>query len=270
MPQNFIFEPVNFHTTPMFPSIRGIFPFIPSYLYYISLALQAICVIHCMRSGNQQKWIWLIVFLPYIGCIVYFFSEILPARNLGNWPSDIGSLLNPAGRIKRLENNLRFTDTFNNRVLLADAYLAAGLTDEAIELYTSSLTGAFTENEHVIKQLIAAYAAQRRYAELIPLAEKIRQFPSFARSGTQIQYARALEYTGDSEGAEREFKKMKARFSAFEARYQYGMFLVRASRDEEARQVFADIAAEAPHLSSREKRYNRAWIIKAKEELKRA
>lgn len=254
----------------MFPSIRGIFPFVPGYFYYISLALQAICVIHCLRSSNQQRWIWAIIFLPYIGCILYFFSEILPGMNLRNGGFDIGALLNPAGRIKRLENNLRFTDTFNNRVLLADAYLAAGRTDEAIELYTSSLTGAFTENEYVIKQLIAAYAVQRRYAELIPLAEKIRHLPTFARSGTQIQYARALEYMGDSEGAEREFKKMKGRFSAFEARYQYGMFLVRAGREGEARQVFADIAAEAPHLSSRERRYNRAWIIKAKEELKRA
>src|ERR1700744_3568308 len=255
----------------MIPSIRGIFPFIPGYMYYISLALQAICVIHCLRRGGaQQRWIWAIIFLPYIGCLLYFFSEILPGRNLGTPQFDIGALLNPAGRIKRLENNLRFSDTFNNRVLLADAYLVAGRTDEAIELYTSSLTGAFTENEHVIKQLIAAYASQQRYAELIPLAEKIRHFPAFSRSVAQIQYARALEYTGDSVGAEREFKKMKARFSAFEARYQYGMFLVRAGREEEARQVFADIAAEAPHLRSRERRYNRAWIIKAKEELKRA
>jgi hypothetical protein len=122
----------------------------------------------------------------------------------------------------------------------------------------------------VIKQLVAAYAEQQRYEELIPLAEKIRHLPEFARSRAQIQYARALEFTGDGQGAEREFKKMKARFSAFEARYQYGMFLLRAGREEEARHVFADIAEEAPHLSSRERRYNRTWILKAKEELKRA
>jgi hypothetical protein len=254
----------------MFPSIRGIFPFIPGYFYYISLVLQAICVIHCIRRGNQQRWIWVIVFLPYIGCIAYFFSEILTSRDLGNVQYGIGSLLNPAGRISRLENNLRFSDTFNNRVMLADAYLAKGRTNEAIELYKSSLTGAFTENEHVIKQLVAAYAEQQRYEELIPLAEKIRHLPEFARSRAQIQYARALEFTGDAQGAEREFKKMKARFSAFEARYQYGMFLLRAGRGEEARHVFADIAEEAPHLSSRERRYNHTWILKAKEELKRA
>jgi hypothetical protein len=244
--------------------------FFPSYFYFISIALQAICVIHCIRKSNQQRWIFIIIFLPLIGCLAYFFSEIVTARDLGSIQTGLGTMINPTGRIRQLEDNLRFTDTFNNRVMLADAYLAIGRTDEAIELYTSSLTGAFTENEYVIKQLIAAYFIQQRYEELIPLAEKIYKYPEFARSKAQLQYACALSYTGDSQGAEREFKKMKARFSAFEARYQYGLFLLQAGRGEEARTIFRDITDEAPHLSGRERRFNRAWILKAKEELKRA
>jgi hypothetical protein len=250
--------------------MNRLFPFVPGYFYYISIALQVICVLHCLRKGTQQRWIWIIVFLPFIGSIAYFFTEILSGRELGNLQSGIGSLLNPAGRISRLENNLRFTDTFNNRVMLADAYLAVGRTEEAIELYTSSLTGAFTENEYVISQLIAAYFKQGRYEELIPLAEKIYQRPEFARSRAQLQYACALGYTGNRQGAEKEFKKMKARFSAFEARYQYGKFLQHDGREDEARLIFKDMAEEAPHLSARERRYNRVWILKAKEELKRA
>ena len=73
--------------------------------------------------------------------------------------------------------------------------------------------------------------------------------------------------TGNAQGAEQEFVKMKARFSNFEARYQYGLFLQRAGRESEARIVFEDIAGEASHLSSRERRDYRQWIIKAKDEL---
>jgi hypothetical protein len=244
--------------------------YFPSYFYLISIALQAICVIHCIRKNNQQKWIYLIIFLPLIGCVVYFFSEIVTGRDLGNLQTGLGSMLNPTGRIRRLEDNLRFTDTFNNRVMLADAYLAVGRTDEAIGLYTSSLTGAFTGNDYVIKQLISAYFIQQRYEELILLAKKIDKHPEFVRSKTNLQYACALSYTGDSQGAEREFKKMKTRFSAFEARYQYGLFLLRTGRNEEARNIFRDIADEARHLSARERRFNRPWILKAKEELNRA
>ncbi|MBS1665453.1 MAG: PLDc N-terminal domain-containing protein [Bacteroidetes bacterium] len=247
----------------------SVLSFFPHYFYYISIALQAICVIHCLRrGGNTQKWIWLIVFLPVIGSLAYLFTEIIHIRDLSGFQAGLGSLVNPAGRIKRLESNLKFSDTFNNRVMLADAYMLVGRVDEAIELYESSLTGAFTENEHVIKQLIAAYFQKGRYAEVLPLARKIYNRPQFSRSKEHIFYARALELTGDAAGAEREFIKMKSRFSNFEARYQYGLFLQRAGRENEARAVFEDIAGEASHLSSRERRDNHHWIAKAKEELR--
>jgi hypothetical protein len=234
--------------------------FFPSYLYVISIVLQVICVLHCLRNNNQQRWIYIIIFLPLVGCLIYFFSEIVNGRNLGDIQSGLGTILNPTGRIRRLENNLRFADTFNNRVMLADAYLGIGRVDEAIELYTSSLTGAFTENDYVFRQLIAAYFIKQRYADLIPLAKKIYNHPEFQRSRGHIQYACALGYIGDKEGAEREFKKLKA---------QYGLFLEKIGRTDEARHIFREMTDEARHLSPREKRSNRAWILKAKEELNR-
>jgi len=243
-------------------------PFLPPYFYYVSIVFQAICVIHCLRKGNQQRWIWLIVFLPFIGCIAYFFTEIVPANRVQGWQSGIGGLFGSVGRISRLENNLRFADTFNNRVMLADTYLAVGRTDEAIELYASSLTGAFTENEYVIKQLVRAYSEKQRYAEAIVMAKKLYGRPQFARSKEHVLYACALAYTGDGTAAEQEFLKMKGRFADFEARYQYGLFLRGMGREKEARHVFEDITGDAYHLSSRERRDNSAWIAKAREELK--
>lgn len=244
--------------------------FLPPSLYLVSIILQAICVIHCLAKGNQQRWIWIIIFLPVIGCVVYFFTEIVNANNARSLGMGLGGMVNPLGRIRRLENNLRFTDTFNNRVMLADAYLAVGRTDEAIELYASGLTGAFTENEYVIKQLIRAYFEKQRYAEVIAMARKLYGRPQFARSKEHVLYARALAYMGDQTAAEQEFMKMKARFADFEARYQYGSFLRGSGREKEARLVFEDITGEASHLSSRERRDNRAWIVRAKEELKKA
>jgi len=240
-----------------------------SYYYYIPIGLQAICAIHCMRKGNQQKWIWIIVCLPVVGSIAYIFSEIITGRNVGNVTSGVGSVFNPGGSVRKLEQQLRFADTFHNRVALADAYLASGNTKDAIDLYEKSLTGVFTENEHLIKQLILAYDKVGRYDDIIPLATKIYSSPQFARSKMHVLYALALEHAGKNEQAEKEFKLMDSRYANFEARFQYSLFLTRAGRHNDAKQLLDAIVDEGAHLSSRERRANSEWIGRAKDEAKK-
>ena len=244
-------------------------PFGNNYLYYIEIGLQVICAIHCMRRGTQGKWLWVIIFLPLVGCIIYIFSEMRPGRNLSASKIDIGAVINPSAKLKKLEDNLKFTDTFDNKIKLSDAYLAAGQTDKAIELYEKSLTGAFAENEHGIAQLATAYFQKERYPDTISSLKKIYNTHQFARSRTHILYAKALELVGDTVAAENEFKLMKGRYSNFEQRYEYGLFLERADRIEDAYALFEQMLDEAPHLSSMERKANRVWLSRAKEELKR-
>ena len=46
------------------------------------IAVQIAFAVHVIRTGRQIFWIFLIVFVPLIGCLVYFFAEIMP--ELGN------------------------------------------------------------------------------------------------------------------------------------------------------------------------------------------
>jgi hypothetical protein len=241
--------------------------FFEGHYYLIILGLQAICVWHCVRRGKQNNWIWLIIFLPLIGCLIYIFTEMFTRQDAEKLQSGVGSVFNPGGTIRKLESNLQFSDTFANRVALADAYLHAGQTDRAIGLYESSLEGNFIENEYVLGQLIVAYFQTKRYADILPLAKKIYHVPQFARSRAHILYATALGYTDQPELAEKEFRMMKTKFSNYEARYRYGLFLARYHRDQEARQLFTDMSNEFSHLSSPEKRYNRQWVMMAREQL---
>src|SRR5438045_1062417 len=112
--------------------------FTNNYFYLVTVGLQAICVIHCIRRGRQNNLIWLIVFLPIVGSLIYIFSEIFTGRDMQQVQSGLGAVLNPGGSVRKLEENLRFSDTFANRVALADAYLSINNTDRAIELYESS------------------------------------------------------------------------------------------------------------------------------------
>lgn len=243
--------------------------FFSSTFYIITVILQAICVIHCIRKGNQNNWIWLIVFLPMIGCIIYLFSEIITKREIKSVTSGVTGIINPSASVKKLEENLKFSDTFNNRVALADALLAAGQTAKAIDLYEGSLNGAFTENEHVISRLVMAYYREKRYEEVISMAKKIYTKPQFSRSKAHVLYAMSQAYSGNNDMAEKEFLLMKARFSNFEARYYYSLFLQMNNRMEESKKVLTEIIEEIPQLGRTEKKYYREWLLHSKELLKK-
>jgi hypothetical protein len=234
--------------------------------YYLIIILQAVCVIHCVRKGNQSKWIWLIVFLPLIGGLVYIFSEMLTKRDLNVVQSNISTVVFPTARLKELERKLEFSNTFDNKVALADGYLAAGMTDKAVALYESSLVGVFSDNYYVLTKLIEAYTEQGRTDDILKVAAIARKSPEFNKSHAHVLYALALERAGRKADAEKEFLTMKGTYSNFEGRFNYAQFLGRDSRNQEAAEIYSEILEEASHMSRGEGRNNREWFRKAKEE----
>ena len=54
---------------------------------YLLLALpyllQLLCIIHVLKTGRNTSWIWLIIFLPYVGGLAYLVVEVLPTLGRG-------------------------------------------------------------------------------------------------------------------------------------------------------------------------------------------
>ncbi|MCC6370669.1 MAG: PLDc N-terminal domain-containing protein [Bacteroidia bacterium] len=245
----------------MFGILGGLYEY-----YYLVIILQAICVFHSIRKGNQSKWIWIIVFLPFVGSLAYIFTEIVKRQHVTSIQSTVVNMVNPTGRISDLEKQFKYSNTFVNRCALADAYLQNGENERAIELYEPGLTGVFQNNEHVIKQLMVAYYNLGRYQDVVNLAPKVSSTMNFSKTRNNLLYAFALEKTGKTDLVEKEYKNMNHRFSNYEARYNYGCFLLRQNRKEDAGLVFYDVVEEGQQMNRREKGENGIWIDKSKEE----
>ena len=99
-------------------------------------------------------------------------------------------------------------------------------------------------------------------------AQKIINLPQFQRSRSHLLYAIALDRAGQPDAAEKEFRKMVARFSFYEYRYKYGLFRSRWNRVEEAKQLYEGMLEEESHLSSREKRNASPFFKLVREQLK--
>ncbi|MCU0334285.1 MAG: hypothetical protein MUF62_04445 [Chitinophagaceae bacterium] len=238
------------------------------WMYALTIGLQGFCAWHSFKRGTQQKWIWIIVFLPLVGSVVYLFSEVFSRGDVQQVQAGVSAIINPSGHIKKLQERLRFADTFQNRILLADAYFNAGMLAEAVEIYEYSLQGNFAENEHVLTQLCMAYTSQGQYSKAVEAGRRVAATPQFARSRAHIAYAQALAGNGQAAAAEAEFKKMAGKYANFEARYQYGQFLLQQQRPAEALHIWRQLVEEGAHLSSIEKREAKAWVNAARQALK--
>jgi hypothetical protein len=129
-------------------------------LYTPLLILQAICLYHAYRTNAEQRWYWLIIFIPLVGCALYI-AHTISGRNVQTLTQSIRQVVNSNYRIEHLEKQLRFVDNVANKINLADAYMAVERFADALALYQQCLNDMFMTDDDSLqmKALQAAYGS---------------------------------------------------------------------------------------------------------------
>ena len=74
-------------------------------LFILTAIIQFSFAFHALKTGRDQKWIWIIILAPVVGCLAYYFMEVFPhsreERQLRKRIHDIAKALNPDGELKR-------------------------------------------------------------------------------------------------------------------------------------------------------------------------
>ena len=133
-------------------------------LFYIIWALpyilQLLLIIHIIKNGKPFLWLWLVVFLPYIGGLVYILMEIVPELLASGSVEKVGravaNAVNPGRSLAELESLVKRQDTIANRTRLADCYVSLERYEEAISLYDSCLTGPYSDDAELLVKKINA------------------------------------------------------------------------------------------------------------------
>ena len=111
--------------------------------YYLIIALQAYCIYHLWKHKTNYYWVFAILFLPVIGCILYLYMHAIKKRDVEKIQNELINVINPTKKIRDLEQDLEFADTFQNRINLADAYLENRDFSNAIVNYEQALNDNF-------------------------------------------------------------------------------------------------------------------------------
>src|SRR5438128_520256 len=117
----------------------------PVPLLGLSILLQVACVVHAIRTGRSQLWIYVIIFLPGAGCLAYLVAELLPdlfgSRAARDLTKSARRMVDPEADLRRYADDLALADTTENRRNYAAALMLHGRSEEAIQILEQAMTG---------------------------------------------------------------------------------------------------------------------------------
>lgn len=236
--------------------------------FYLIIALQGFCIYHMYKNRNPYYWAFLILFLPLVSCIIYFITQVYNKRDAEKISNEIAHVINPTKKVKDLEKRLEFSESYQNRVNLADAYIEIKDYNNAIPHYLEALEDKSQKNFYATKQLIEAYFNVEDCEKVIQYSEQIKDHPEFKKSRTQFLYGLALERIGKIEEAEANLRQIDIRYSFYEERLLLAKFLLSINKNNDAKDILNEVQTESNHMTKPNKRLYRATILEVDNLLK--
>jgi len=229
------------------------------------LMLQAFCIYHAYRNNVEQRWYWLILFLPLFGCIIYLVQNFNSASTIKSLEENVKAAVISNYKIEQLEKALRFSDSVKNKVNLADEYANIGRYGDAIQLYESSLQGFMSDDPLLKMKLLNAHFMNENYGAAVQYGDNLKSETTFKNSEVRVTYAWAIYQTGQAALAETIFADMDKSFSNYYHRLEYCKFLIKTEKMELAKEKLNELMQEFDHVKGPERRLNRETFSQVKD-----
>lgn len=236
--------------------------------YYLIIALQAFCIYHVYKNQKPYYWFFLIFFIPVLGSIIYIITQVYNKNDADKIQSELTSIINPTKKTKDLEKKLEFSDTYTNRIDLADAYFANNDMPNAITNYKHTLKDTSQNNLYAHQQLILCYFKLQDYAGVIDSVEVIKAKPEFKGSKQQFCYGLALKELGQLVKAEEQLRQIDRPYSNYNERLELAKFYLENNRTAEGEELLNEISVESKHMTKPNRRIYRTTITEVERLLK--
>jgi hypothetical protein len=242
------------------------------FLGILIIAIQVGFAIHAVRTGRDSFWVYIIAFVPLVGCIVYFITQVLPDLRNSHSVRVAGNRLlkaiDPERELRKRQDELEFTDTVENRVRLAQECIEAGFYQDAIPLLSRCLSNGHNEPDIMLKLAQAQFGAEQYLATIHTLDSLIAEHPKFRSHAGHLLYARSLESARRNEEALKEYEALVVSFPGEEGRVRYAQLLLKTGNTTQAKKVFEEVLVRAKRAPKNYKRNEQEWIKQAEQTLK--
>jgi hypothetical protein len=234
----------------------------------ISIVVQALLIAHCIKTGRNTIWIWVLALLSYAGVAAYVAVELLPAlfrsRTTQRTMRTVKKVLDPQADLRKLESEANIGGNVASRQRLAEELIRQGRYDDAAAEFKKALTGLYEHDPNLMLGLARAHFAKGDPAAArATLDDLIRLNPEFKSPDGHLLYARALEGEGNLDKALEEYKAVASYYSGAEASVRYAQLLKAQGHEDEARKVAQELLEVARIAPAHYRRAQRLWLDQA-------
>lgn len=231
----------------------------------LSIIIQVILIIHVIKTGRNQIWIWVLALLSVPGAIAYIVVELLPdvlrSRTAQRTARGLKKAMDPTADLRRYENEARVTGNVASRQRYAEELTRQGRYDDAIAQFREALTGLYAHDPNLMLGMARAqFGKGDATAARTTLDELIRQNPDFRSPEGHLLYARSLESEGNIEKAIEEYRVLAGSYPGAEAAVRFAQLLKAQGRSDESRQVARDLLEQARIAPAHYRRAQKSWL----------
>jgi len=228
--------------------------------FSLLIVLEAFCLYHAYTNLREQRWYWIIVFLPYICCAFYLYDAFYSRRNVASFAEGLKQAVNSDYRLQKLEKQMQFSDNIKNRILLGDAYMEYTRYKDAVDMYESCREGYMADDETLKCKLVHALYFDKQFARCIEIGSELSESKAFRNAPERVSLALAMQMQNRETEAAALFEDMDRPYSNYLQRYAYCQFLIQTSKQERAREKLAELSEELGHMKGPERRIHREII----------
>jgi hypothetical protein len=236
-----------------------------SVFFILSILIQVLLIVHVIKTGRNQIWIWVLALLSIPGAIAYIAVELLPdvfrSRTAQRTARGLKKAMDPTADLRRYEDEARVGGNVAARQRYADELSRQGRHDDAIAQYKEALTGLYEHDPNLMLGVARAqFGKGDATAARATLDDLIRFNPDFKSPEGHLLYARALETEGNTQKALEEYRVLAPSYPGAEAAVRYAQLLKSQGKADEATTVARDLLEQARIAPAHYRRAQKSWL----------
>src|ERR1700683_3984331 len=230
------------------------------FLHGWGFVLQAVAIVHFIRRRPDTYWIFIILFLGWVGALVYIVAEVIPDAGLLRTEFQV---FPRRRRIRELERAILDNPSAGNYEELGLLYLDDRNYARARACYDKAISSRTDHADPFYRRGIAEVELGDFAAAVPDLERAVTSDPDYDFHRAKGLLAWAYAQTGQNEKADAMFREATRISTISETYYYYALFLQSQGRAAEAREWSQKILDKRPTMPGYLRRRERPWFRKA-------